>query len=118
MRHSKLTSQLFLNPNDCEDTDEDSKIFSPHPPTSHNAHLASENQDLKNQVELLMRKQKSLLATIRELEKRGGSTESETEVEEAVEDAESSEHIPDEADEDIARKNDEDASERHSNTRR
>ena len=91
MRHSMWTSQRRLIEEDLDDTDEESKILAPLPPTAHNAQLVTENQDLKNQVEILMRKQKSLLATIRELEKQSvaaatdSKTESETEVEETLE---------------------------------
>ncbi|KAL3938306.1 MAG: hypothetical protein SGARI_001789 [Bacillariaceae sp.] len=74
MRRSMLASQPFSIPEETYETDDDeSRILAPPvevapPSSSSSEQLSRENQDLKNQVQLLLRKQKSLLSTIRELE--------------------------------------------------
>jgi hypothetical protein len=89
MRNSALMSQPFSIPEDEDGTDDDSLILSPRVPAGKNDLLFMENNDLKMHVEKLLQEQQSLLATIRELQKKSGSsfaganTESESEVGEA-----------------------------------
>lgn len=69
-----LSQRLLLSQEYLEDDPEASKHFR-HETSATAASLVIENAELKNQVELLVRKEKSLSATIRELQSKTGEKE-------------------------------------------